>query len=243
MRRSGVTIFHKLSSLLKSTNKAPGSGCLRWCHDCMGMSSFQRTESMTRKKFLVLGHPRSGTGFMSQLFFRFGLDVGHEMMCQDGISSWMFAVEENQVYTDESLNRKDFDFEHVIMVIRNPMDIICSTYWTENVGPSLQFRQKYIDMDGLNLVERAVKSVLGWYKIIEEQKPAVTIYVDKDPERTLCDFLNAVEGRHFEMPPGATGVVNAREHPSLPYEVVAQHCQPELLREMQDFCQFHQYLI
>lgn len=190
----------------------------------------------------MLGHPRSGTAFMSKLLGLYGFDVGHERMGKDGISSWMFGVKENQIFTDFSLNRKDFGFEHIIMAIRHPLHIISSTYYTENANvQSLSFRKRYVNMVGLNEIETAVQSVLGWYECIEVQAPAVTIYVDKDPKRDLQRFLTTIEKRPLQIPSEPIGAINARNHPTLLIDFIARNCQLGLLRKLEEFCKIHHY--
>lgn len=196
---------------------------------------------MERRKFLILGHPRSGTGFMSVLFQRFGYDVRHEVLGNDGISSWMFAVNDYQIFTDTSLNRKDFDFDHVIMVLRHPIDIISSTYYTEN--GSFDFRNKHVNFAGLTDLEIAVKSVLDWYKIIESQSPVLKIRVDREPELELHQFLTSVENRHMEAPVEKIGRVNARVHPSMEFSVIADQCGYDLVNELKAFCDLYQYSV
>lgn len=61
---------------------------------------------MEKRKFLILGHPRSGTGFMSILLQRYGYRVGHEWMMEDGISSWMLVVEDNKFLSIVLLTEK-----------------------------------------------------------------------------------------------------------------------------------------
>ncbi|MFK4998907.1 hypothetical protein ACI2OX_21260 [Bacillus sp. N9] len=83
---------------------------------------------MEKRKFLVLGHPRSGTGYMAYLLRQFGYGIGHERMGKDGISSWMFAVNDYQVFADQTLNKKNYTFDYTIMNLRHPIDIVSSTF-------------------------------------------------------------------------------------------------------------------
>ena len=43
---------------------------------------------LAMRSLVILGTGRSGTAFTSKLFCQFGLDVGHETLGEDGISSW-----------------------------------------------------------------------------------------------------------------------------------------------------------
>ncbi|UOQ84350.1 hypothetical protein [Gracilibacillus salinarum] len=196
---------------------------------------------MEKKKFLVLGHPRSGTGFTAKLLRQFGYDIGHESMGADGISSWMLAVDDYQVFIDPKIRRPDFDFDYIIMCVRNPVDMISSVYYTENLSPySLNFRKKYVNVDGLNNIEVAVKSVLEWYRLIEKQRPHLKLRIDRDPEVKLHAFL-----RRFVDPETATiaklGKVNTRKHNELSLDAIIEHCNPALREELRAFCHLYEY--
>ncbi|MDW8518559.1 hypothetical protein [Priestia flexa] len=198
-----------------------------------------------KKKFLVLGHPRSGTGFMSALFNKFGYNVGHETMGKDGISSWMFAVDDNQVYGEIGLTRKDFEFDYVIMNIRDPISIVSSTFYTENTAtPSLEYRKKHINLSHVqNEIDLSVKSVLGWYSIIEKQNPDIVIKVDELPEQSLCSFLNlAAELEHSVCPDAVVQRnINGRKHETLSHTDLIQACNKQTVQEFENFCNRYGY--
>ncbi|QNF28490.1 hypothetical protein [Metabacillus elymi] len=198
-----------------------------------------------KRKFLILGHPRSGTGFMVKLFQLFGYDIGHEKMGKDGISSWMFAVEDYQVYCDNTLNRQDFIFDYIIMNIRHPFDIVCSTYYTENIAKeSLEYRKKYINFDGLNEVEMAVKSVLEWYKRIELQRPILKVCIDKNPEEKLFYFLKRFENKELIFQNvKIKEKVNARSHPDMDYSFLKANCNKNLMSQLENLCELYEYNI
>ena len=198
---------------------------------------------MEKRKFLVLGHPRSGTGFMVNLLSKFGYGIGHEKMGKDGISSWMFTVDDYQVYSDKSLNRENFAFEYIIMNLRHPIDIISSTYYTENTsGKSLEYRKKHINLEGLNQVEMAVKSVLEWYKRIELQRPILTVCIDKNPEDKLFNFLKRFENEEFLEPiKKIKGKVNVRNHPNLNFSFIKENCNKDIILELENFCNLYEY--
>ncbi|SNY05901.1 hypothetical protein SAMN06265827_101172 [Orenia metallireducens] len=195
------------------------------------------------RKFLNIGHPRSGTGFTSKLLKKFAYDVGHEVLGEDGISSWMFAVEEDQFWGPRGVNRKNYEFEHLIMNIRKPLDIISSVLYTENTVPvSYNLRAKYIDFTGLNEIEKAVKSVLGWYKIIQAQNPELILKVDANPEQTLYYYLRYQLEEDVEFPLETLPTnVNARKHSKLSYEEIKKNCTQELIIEYRFFCDFYGY--
>lgn len=200
---------------------------------------------MEKKKFLIIGHPRSGTAYMAYLFNLLGFNIGHETMGVDGISSWMFAVKANQVYTDESLNRKNFDFEYIIMNIRNPLKIVSSTYYSENTSKiSLSFRRQFVDLANLNNYEMAVKSVVTWYQLIEEQKPDLIIKIDRQPVYRLYDFLASIDDS-IQIPPKelSNHKVNTRKHPDLTINTLKENCQQKLYQQFINLYNRYEYNI
>lgn len=151
------------------------------------------------RPILSIGHPECGSSYMSELFKACGLDVGHEMMGKDGISSWMFAVEddENPWARDPlAVSRKHKYFAHVIHFVRNPVTAIPSIVREiRHAERSYAFRRRHIqDAFGVDLdtadsdVERALISYLYWNKLIEAQKVDLTLQVE-DAEDGLFGFL------------------------------------------------------
>lgn len=187
-----------------------------------------------------MGHPRSGTGFMAELFQQFGYDVGHEKMGKDGISSWMFAVCDKQVFVDTTLNRKDYKFDYVITNVRHPIDIIASTYYTEG-AKSLAYRKKFVPLEGLNEIEMAAKSVLEWYKLIELQKPNLHISIDKSPEKHLLQFLRKFEGNKVQPVKEKIRKVNERSHPDITFSFIQANCNKDIVLELVNFCGLYNY--
>jgi len=131
-------------------------------------------------KYLIIGHPRCGTGFMSKLFKKNGLDVGHEVMGNNGTSDWQYAILNEKCFPWTTAPRSAFKFETIIHNIRDPFTAIPSIVYTEtpNLGEqswrtvSEQFRRKYVRFPDTNVFENAAHSYLGWNKIIEDQKIA-----------------------------------------------------------------------
>jgi len=74
------------------------------------------------KRFLVTGCARSGTKYMSVVMRRVGLDVPHERMGRDGISSWMLTVDAPEVPVGDS--RGGHTFQQTVHIVRNPMRVI-----------------------------------------------------------------------------------------------------------------------
>lgn len=166
------------------------------------LNALQRHVShMYNFKFLIVGHPRCGSGYMSEIFRLNGIDVGHEEVRKDGVASWMFAVDDDPYpfYKNElAARRKDKYFAHTICYIRNPVDAIPSIAVDNRYSEeSYEFRRKHIDrMCSVDLnsfetnLERAVASYVFWYQIVLDQSPNIIIRIEED-ENKLRDFIRA----------------------------------------------------
>jgi len=73
---------------------------------------------------LITGCPRSGTKYIACLLEELGLDVRHEAMGRDGISSWCLAVPAAAVPWGPASAGRSFDI--VLHQVRNPIDVIPS---------------------------------------------------------------------------------------------------------------------
>ena len=139
---------------------------------------------MVEKRFLLVSHPRCGTGFMSEIFKSYGFDIPHERIGKDGTSCWFYGVtdkipEFGKKYLDGKI-RNDFTFKTIIHNVRNPLTAIPSIYFTEtpNEGnkkhwaykfmvESLNFRKKILGINDDNIYNLTVKSFLGWNELIK----------------------------------------------------------------------------
>ena len=146
---------------------------------------FKRVEY---KDFLCIGHPRCGTSSISYYLKQMGHDVGHEDMGNDGISSWMLAVEDSSYPWGNVKNKFRYYFKNVIHVVRNPFSAIPSIILENKYSPdnkSYKFRKKHIkkilnidlpvvDINNVNLsteIELAIKTFIYWNKICEKYNP------------------------------------------------------------------------
>jgi len=142
---------------------------------------------------LCVGHPRCGSTYMAHLLNAFGLDVGHERLGKHGITSWMFAVEDDPypfARDRGAERRRDKHFASVIHHVRNPADAIPSIMVENRHSPiSYQFRRRHIlkqlglDLDSYtNELERAAMAFLAWNRIIEHLKPQLVVRVENCEE-------------------------------------------------------------
>lgn len=143
---------------------------------------------MEYKDFLCVGHPRCGTASISNYFCQMGYDVRHENMGNDGVSSWMLAVEDEYYPWGDVKDRFRYYFKNIIHIVRNPFDAIPSIILENKYSPenkSYEFRKKYIEIilgikfpdinfDAVDLkteIELAIKTFLYWNKICKLLKP------------------------------------------------------------------------
>ena len=151
------------------------------------------------RPLLAVGHPRCGSRYMSELLKACGLDVGHERMGKHGLSSWMFAVEDDHnpwARDPLAVSRKHKYFGHVMHFVRDPRTAVPSIIReNRHSEKSYAFRRKHIkealdvDLDtARSEVERALLSYLCWNKLIEMRKVDITVRVE-DAEDVALRFL------------------------------------------------------
>jgi hypothetical protein len=151
---------------------------------------------MIEREFLITAHPRSGTGYMANLFQANGYDVGHEVMGEHGTSNWQFAVKSDFYPFDiDKIKRQDCEFKQIIHVIRHPLFAINSIAFTE--GRSEAFRSEFIPITG-NPFERAIYSYYGWNMLIKSQRPDIVCKLEE--AKDVLNFANDCS------------IVNVRQH-------------------------------
>ena len=145
------------------------------------------------RKILAAGHPRCGSSYSSALLKAYGLDVSHEFMGVDGISSWMFAVydDENPYALNKLASTRYFThFDVQVQPVRDPRTAIPSIV-TENKysTESFEFRRQHIKIAfGVDIsdfdreIEKAVASLVYWAKIIAKQKPDLVFRIEDQAE-------------------------------------------------------------
>lgn len=151
----------------------------------------QHIKKAVYKKILCIGHPRTGSGYTSELLISFGLDVCHEKMGKDGISSWMFSVFDwsNPFFLNPYAKSRYFShFETIIMFARDPLTAIPSIVReNENSLLSYNFRKKHI-LENLNIeikskfqIHRAIDTYYYWTKLcIKLNNPEIIFRIEYD---------------------------------------------------------------
>ena len=151
------------------------------------------------RRFLVTGHPRTGTGYIASLLGQMGFDVGHEKAGADGLSSWMFAADAQEypyALDGISAHRDHLHWDLLLHVVRDPATAIPSII-RENrwAPPSYAFRRSQIlktfgvDLDACGSeLERAIRSLVYWTRLVADMRPAVQLRLE-DAHETLPRFL------------------------------------------------------
>lgn len=220
----------------------------------------QHTKKKHFRPLLISGHPRGGTGYTAALCRQLGLDVGHEKLGRDGISSWMFAVEAeaNPYALDEvARSRRALAWQHLVMVVRDPATAAPSVMRdSQHAPPSYTFRREQIlrhlgvDLDALpNPLERALWSLTSWARILLAQQPALVMRLE-DGHEALRHFLirQRLLMPDFERASLSTQPVNADKrykgvvHPKPVLAPADWHgLQPVTREELQWYCQTFGY--
>jgi thioredoxin-like negative regulator of GroEL len=150
------------------------------------LSQYRGSEPGEDEAFAVriIGHPRCGSRYVSQVLTTLGLHIGHERMGQHGTCSWIHTVDErnppfNAPYAPPRL------FRTTLAYVRSPADAIPSIMLENTNADSFAFRRLHIFRKlGADIarwrdpVERAVDSYLCWMKMVELQKPSFTLRVE-----------------------------------------------------------------
>lgn len=196
-----------------------------------------------KRRFLILGHPRSGTQYMARLMTCFGYSVGHETVSENGVSCWSWATyHPNPPWSPGT--RRD-DFTEMIHVIREPLGVIASTAYTDTQDcwrddhtysddwkdiahggcKSEHFRRLYtVQFPEWSLLDNAAMSYLGWTNLIQAQRPDLTVKVEEAP-RVMADYL----GEKIKSPPPPTNT-NTRKHPPIEIDALRLEVQGAVIR-------------
>jgi len=185
---------------------------------------------MYHRKFLVVGHPRTGTGYAASLLRQLGFDIGHEKAGDDGLSSWMFAADaERYPYAQDDIaaSRRSLHWNILLHIVRDPATAVASIM-RDNIWapPFYQFRREHIlKQTGVNLdaytgnFERSVMSLICWSRMILQMKPDCWFRLENAHE-VLPRFLASrglIEGKKtFDLttaPVNADKLYAGEQHP------------------------------
>lgn len=171
----------------------------------------------------VIGNPRGGTGFMAQALKRFGLDIGHEALGVDGISSWLFAVPDTNLPFGEAgyaCNSRFVSPEKTVAIVRtSPQAILSMQIENSKNIQSYCYRKKWIntlfdvDLDMFKTdFERALAAYVFWYRIVALRKPVAWICLERAGEDVPQLFSSNILQRRLNPDPVSfTKVTNVRK--------------------------------
>ena len=159
--------------------------------------------------YLILGHPRCGTGYSAELFKSYGLNIGHERMGPDGISCWQYVIKDdlpNFSKKDlDSKNRNQYSFDKMVHTIRDPFTALPSIYHTETPSganpkhwaykfmvQSHNWRKQKLNLSDENTFEFVAQSFLKWNELIENDIPDILLKIESH-DNIISYFENELE--------------------------------------------------
>jgi len=193
------------------------------------------------KKILVVGHPRTGTGYTAKLLQSWGLDVQHERMGEDGTSDWSLASGDKSLWQD--VNFKDYEWDIIIYCIRDPKESIASIAYTEDINNiSLSHREKWAKFKRANSrLVTTIVSLTSWNSMIMKLEPDFIFKVE-DGQQNLFNFLKK---RGFKVKKSKNIVptdYNSRQHSNI--DSLIEECGYILIRyknRLNEYCDMYGY--
>lgn len=200
------------------------------------------TKSFNSKLILGLGHPRTGTGYTSQLLKSWGLDVGHETLGEHGTVDWSLAACQKSLWANGA-DFREWEWEHIIYCVRDPRDSIASIVATENVeGSSFNFRKQFnMRIEMFKGISSAIASILQWDSMITGLKPSF-IYRIEDQSEELFKYLQS-KGLPVKWSPEMIGKkYNQREHLSFEEMLALEEYIPKRYKiGIDNYCETYGY--
>lgn len=177
------------------------------------------------KGVMLVGHPRFGSGYITNVIRASGFDVGHEFVKEDGVVSWMYAVQDWCYPYGDFFGAQQYSFSKTYAFIRNPVKALPSCMVENRSKRSFEFRRAHIyDTFGVDIssfqgeANRAAVSIIYWYKICELLEPDGIVKVDD--RESVKAFLrklgvndNHVIDKALCLPPKNTSEVKWKDKP------------------------------
>lgn len=159
-------------------------------------------------KTLITGHGRSATGYMAKLMQAAGLDIGHEILGKDGVSSWLHIAPGGSVTWAGEIEAVNYD--HIIHVVRNPLDVIASAQTLRD--ESWLYMERVIGRRlPTDKVERAMTTYLEWNRLIDQHGPSLRVRAE-DIRKEWPEIMKTI-GHVARFPKeGETKGFNSRRH-------------------------------
>jgi tetratricopeptide (TPR) repeat protein len=133
----------------------------------------------------VIGHPRCGGDYIARVLNSLGLELGHERPGRDGVCGWIYAVDDlNPPSGEASVAVRAF--RTTLAFVRDPAAAIPAIMVENCLGASFDFRRFHIARHlGIDVaqyrtpLERAVACYLLWMRIVDDERPALTLHVER----------------------------------------------------------------
>jgi hypothetical protein len=193
---------------------------------------------------LGVGHPRTGTGYTTKLLKSWGLNVGHEVLEDDGIVAWQLVISQGPwPYMEKYGDNLNADFKVKIYCVRDPRQSLPSIVYTENTNKiSFDYRASKTGRALIgNQLENAIKLLLAWdQKIMDEINPNIVYRIEHDSkmlyDRLVESGLQLTE--HVEL----NERVNSRNHKSFE-EMIEEfpNIAKSTIDGINDYCQRYGY--
>lgn len=132
----------------------------------------------------VIGHPRCGSFYVSEVLCRLGLNIGHELPGDDGLCSWIHTVDDcNPPFNMPAVPAAAFRV--TLAYVRDPNAAVPSIMLENLFDESFSFRRFHIArLLGVDVaawrdpLARAVASYALWMEIVARQRPLLTLRVE-----------------------------------------------------------------
>ena len=228
------------------------------------MTDIDQVKEITHKKICVLAHPRCGTGYMSKCLQEMGIDVGHEVMGEDGTVNWTYLIENEKPFNWIAEPRSSYEFDIFVHLVRDPFTAIPSIFFTEtcetlicvdpswgNVYVSTMFRYKHcgiIEKEDIGkqikgpIIDRVVKSFLIWNDMIRTKFPDSSIIRLEKCEQDMNKKFrnnNFFEDKLINFPTEQEPV-NKRTHNSFTKRDWKKINRP-MMKLLDNFCKMYSY--
>jgi hypothetical protein len=99
------------------------------------------SEPTFKRRLFVACHSRSGGRFLAKVLSNRLMRIGHEVVRQDGLVSWLHVGEGVVPWLDDPVERGEF--ERVVHMVRNPLEVITSAATTES-SAALEYMAKNV---------------------------------------------------------------------------------------------------
>ncbi|MBI2891285.1 MAG: hypothetical protein HYY13_10940 [Nitrospirae bacterium] len=158
---------------------------------------------------LVIGHPRSGTEYVSKVLQGLGLDVRHEEVGRDGIVSWVWAVPNLFApWAAAAGVRPPLErFDRIWHVVRHPLHVIASSMTEPEISWFMRACHVPEMIAARDKLEAGAWSWLGWNESCERQAEWTFRVEDEETPIEMARRLGVAAG-----PNAVSKTTNTRPH-------------------------------